>query len=1107
VSDPAGAGTGVFCLLGPVRLELPGRQIDLGPGKQRCLLTCLLLTPGQAVPVEALVDRIWSDRPPRQARNVLATYVTRLRRAVASAGPARTPATFTYTSGGYLADCDPRQVDLHRLRRLVRQARSAEDPQWAADRLHEVLASWQPVALAGVPGDWVARVRGDLHRERLGVLAEWAAVALRSGHASAVIDDLREPVGQYPDSEELVAPLMLALARSGRSADALGHYARLRQALAEHIGAEPSPRLRDLHIKILRESPDTTTVTAPAARIRAAAPGPKDGPKDGVPAQLPMDVVGFTGRAGHLTELDQLLAGTDQRQPGTVLISAIGGCAGVGKTALAVHWAHHVVDHFPGGQLYVDLRGHSTAAPMRPIDALAHLLYALGLPADQIPVDPDLAAGRYRTMLAGTRTLVLLDNAHTAEQVRPLLPGAPGCLVLVTSRDRLSGLTAREGARRMVLDTLTPDEAYALLSSALGAERVAQEPDATRALAQLCGGLPLALRIAAAHLIDHPQRPIAHQVAELDQGDRLSVLQIPGDPQTAVRATFDLSYRRLPLPARRLFRLLGLIPGPDLTVSAAAALTGEPPDAAAVLLDRLSEAHLVARPAPGRYALHDLLRDYAAECAAGEESATCRIAAVRRLLDWYLHTADAAARLLYPHMLRLDIPPSAPGLPAARFDDHAAALAWLTAERANLVAAVQHATSHGPHPAAWLLADTLRGYFWQCRQTVDWLRVAGDGVAAAAADGDGMAEAALRHSLGMAYHCQIRQADAIEQYTMAAELAQRAGWLAGQAGIAGNLGLVYHDMGNLPLAAESYRQALALYRRTGWLPGQGVALGNLGAVHRQLGQLSQAAAHHCEALDLYRRTGSRGGEADALANLGCVHHALGRLDQALAQFTEAVSLQQQVGSRYGEAETLSDLAALHRDASRHAQAQATAHAALDLAREIGQGRTQANALTVLGTIHLGLGHTGEAAGYHLDALRMARSARARYRETEALIGLADAYCQQGRHAEATRRATDALALAHQAGYRVLEGQARTSLATVHLAIGRADLASAQAGRALIIYRGTGHRIGEAITLATLAQVASRAADPDTAEAYWREACLILAGSGADVALAGRCPKP
>jgi len=803
-------------------------------------------------------------------------------------------------------------------------------------------------------------------------------------------------------------------------------------------------------------------------------------------SQLPMDVAGFTGRAGSLAQLDGLLPADAAAEPATVVISAIAGTAGVGKTALAVHWAHRVSARFSDGQLYVNLHGYGPGPPRSPLAALAQLLGGLGVAADSVPVEVEQAAGMYRSLLAGRRMLVVLDNARSAEQVRPLLPGSPTCLVLVTSRDGLAGLVATNGAHQLTLDVLTPAEAVNLLERLLGEERVAAEPQAAVELAEVCGFLPLALRIAAANLANLPRaptQPIAGYVAWLRHGDRLAELAVDGDPRAAVRPAFEHSYVTLAAEARRMFRLLGLAPGPDISPDAAGALASGTPDEAARLLERLADAHLVEVRAAGRFGLHDLLRRYAQERSQQEEGEPEREAATDRLLGWYLQAADSAARLLYPEKVRLPVPQPAAGLPAVGFEEQREALAWLDAERGNLVAAVQDAAKHGQRPLAWLLADALRGWFWHSRHMVDWLAVANAALAAAEGEGDPQAQAAAHRNLGMALQCMGDYAQAAEHYSSALALARQAGWVEGEAASLGDFGQRCRELGQLEQAAGHLTQALALWREIGSRDGEAVALANLGMVTRELGRLEQAASRLTHALALYREAGSRGGQAAALGTLGEVYRDLGQLDQAHEHLTEALALARDLANRHSEADVLNAVAAVHRDAGRSQQALELAQAALALAREIGNPRPQADARNILGTIQLHLGRHQQATEHHRQALDLALKTNARYPQTEALLGLAASYQHHGRSHQAVQCAAQALTLAREAGYRMLEGQAHTALAAAHLAHGDGDQAVEHARRALEIQRQTCHRLGQARTLATLAQ------------AHWQQALVLFTEIG------------
>jgi tetratricopeptide (TPR) repeat protein/transcriptional regulator with XRE-family HTH domain len=814
-----------------------------------------------------------------------------------------------------------------------------------------------------------------------------------------------------------------------------------------------------------------------------------------MPAQLPPDLPGFTGRDTHLRLLDDLLPGVDDKAGGSVVLSTIAGAPGVGKTALAVRWGHRVRRSFPDGQLYVNLRGYASIPPLRPIDALVGFLSALGTPMEQIPVDLDRAAALYRSLVADKRVLVVLDNARDAEQVRPLLPASTGCLVLVTSRDRLSGLIARDGARRIDLDVLSAHEGRLLLSAVLGADRVAAEPTATAALAEACCWLPLALRIAAANLNDHPNRRLSGYVAELRGGNRLAALAIDGDEQAAVRAAFDLSYAALPPPARQLFRLLGLVPGLDVTVDSAAALAALTAERAAELLDRLASVHLLTEHAPGRYTFHDLLRRYAADRAATEEGDERRIDAVRRLYAFDLHTVYAAVDVLKPGGLRLphDAPPK--GVEPSRFADRDEVIAWLDAERSNLVAAVTVAAEHGPRREAYLLADALRGYFWARALVVDWLAVANAGLIAAVAEGDQRAQASAELSLG---DCRARfgeYREAIAHGTRALALARRTGWQEAEAAALNNLGIAYSRAGRLPAASRHFSRALAVKRRTGSVSAQASSLVNLGTVFCEMGQLERAADHAMEAALIYRESGSSQGECFALGNLGAAYLAQGRLADAKAQLDRAVRLSREFSNPDSETETIRLLADVHAHAGNLDLALELANTALEIAQGIDDRQFEPHAWNVLGDIARRRSRPAVAVEHHRRALQLGRQNEIRFAQVIAEIGTAYAAVDLGQLDLACARSADALIQARDARYRLLEGRAMTALATVHLAARDIDAAMRWAHAAIAVHRETGHRPGEADTLLVLGHALHQTGDLTLGREQWQEAVTLYSSIG------------
>ncbi len=815
-----------------------------------------------------------------------------------------------------------------------------------------------------------------------------------------------------------------------------------------------------------------------------------------VPAQLPAVVAAFTGRSRQLEELDAaLLAHDDEQAPGAA-VTVITGSAGVGKTALAVRWAHRVRDQFPDGQLFADLRGYAFQEQARPVEVLAAFLRALGIPGERVPVDVEEAAGLYRTLLASRRVLVVLDNANGALQVRPLLPGSLGCRVLITSRDSMSGLVAREGAHRMSVDVLPPDEAHLLLARTIGDERVGAEPEAAGELARLCARLPLALRIAAAHLSGRPEQAISGWLPRLRVGDLLVELAVAGDPNAAVATAFDCSYAVLDADAKRLFRLLGRAPGPDFTGQAAAALTGLPTGQAQQLLVRLAAAHLVEPRAAGRFGFHDLLRLYARQRAAREDPEREWQEAILRLLSWYLHTADTADRLMYPQMLRLPVPQADPGCPAAGFSDRAEALSWLDAERPNLIAAIQHAAADGPRPTAWLLADVLRNYFWASRHMVDWLATASGAVSAAQADGDLLGQAAAQRCLGLALYFAGDHARALEHHTSALAMARGEGWMEGEAAALSALAMVQADVGQLLQASDYYSQALALHRQLDSAAGQAVTLINLGEVCLWMGWPERCLDHVTQGLALHRQADAQGGKSAALQNIGMACHHLGRLREAESTLMQSLDLARKEGNRYFEPYTLAYLAAVHRDTARLGSSLALAETALALARQNTDPRAEAEALNTLGSIHLCLDDPQRAMEHHLAVLEHIRQNSARYVEAEALLGLAASCHHHGQHAQAMQHAQHARALACEGSFRILEGRARAIQAAVDLDLDHQEEMAMHAKQALAIFVERGHRLGHAHALVTLGHSFHNTGDTTGARSCWEEALALLSDMGA-----------
>jgi DNA-binding SARP family transcriptional activator/Tfp pilus assembly protein PilF len=934
-----------FSLLGPLSVERDGYPIPIPVGRQRALLAALLLNRGRVVPANQLIEALWGSDPPPSARPSLHNYVKRLRKALGDTAHSR----IQTHPGGYAISAAADELDLSRFEALLRAARSAQQAgQWdeAAARSHAALSLWRGEPLADVESEVLAqREIPWLAELRLQALEIRLEADLHLGAQVDVIPELQRLVGGHPLREQLHALLMLALFQAGRQGEALAAYREARQLLIDELGTEPGPGLREMQRRIL---------SADAAPV-APRPAPTNNAESAGPSTLPAAVRHFSGRDEELAVLDELAESAAALAPGMAVISAIDGTAGVGKTALAVHWAHQATARFPDGQLYVNLRGYDPDRPMSPADALAGFLRTLGVAGPQIPADAEERAAHYRSLLAGRKILILLDNAGSAEQVRPLLPAAAGCVTVVTSRDSLAGLVAREGARRIDLDLLSLGQAAELLNTLIG-ERAAAEPDAIRTLAAQCSRLPLALRIAAERAAARPGADLLGLIAELtDERRRLDLLDAGGDPRTALRAVFSWSYRQLDPVSARCFRLFGLPSGPDLDSYATAALIGVPLDQARDLLGLLARANLLQATQPGRYSLHDLLRVYSRELAGTQDSRDDQTAALTRLFDYYLYTAANAADVLFPAEQSRRPRVDKPATPIPPIVSNAAARAWLDAERSCLVSAAEHAALHGWPGHATRMAITLYRYLDGGAHYSDALAVHTHARDAARSVGDGAAEAQALNHLGAVEVRQSRYQHAAGHLQEALLLFRAASDRAGEARALANLGFIDFQQSRYPEAVGHLEQSLALHHTNGDQAGEARALANLGLIMIRQSRYEQASGYLQRALSLFGRRGDRRDEALTLANLGEIDLRQGCYEQAIGRLEQSLAVCRQVGDRQLEADALNGLGEAFLAAGRPVDARTRHAAALDSAGQIGNAYEQARA-------HNGLAHSYDASG-------------------------------------------------------------------------------------------------------------------------------------------------
>jgi DNA-binding SARP family transcriptional activator/tetratricopeptide (TPR) repeat protein len=1072
-----------FGLLGPLLVfgDEGGQSApsQLGP-RLRVLLAALLLRANEPVSVDALAEVVWDGAPPPGSAVTLRSHVMRLRNALGPDAQTR----LVSRDPGYLIHVDESELDVLRFEALCHEAGAAlRRNTWteAATVAAAALDLWRGTPLVDIPSQTLTEIwRPRLENLRLQACDGRIEAELNLGNHERLIPELQERVAEYPLREKPHAQLMLALARCGRQAEALTVYRDVRTVLVGELGVEPGPELRELHAAIL------------AGDAGSLAPRPEPPPRTDprpAPRQLPAAAGHFTGRSAEL-ELLSALSSQTGAGGGTVTISAIDGMAGIGKTALAVHAAHRFAERFPDGQLFIDLHGYTRGyRPRSAGEALDWFLRALGVPPQQIPQDLEERAAVYRNRLSDTRTLILLDNASSEAQVRPLLPAAPGCLVLVTSRRRLKGL---DDARVVSLDVLPAEDAVELLRVMVGDRRMAPDDPAVQELAALCGRLPLALRIAAALLRHRPAWTVDHLVRLLrDQSHRVTALT---DGEHELATVFDLSYQGLTEPQQRLFRLLGLVPGPDIDAYAAAALIDSDLRSAERLLEDLVDHNLLIDDEPGRYRPHDLVRLYA-RAMTEKESADERDAAIDRLLDYYSDTARAADRFLARRTpgsaVVVRYPPRDRPDPATLEE----ASAWMRAELPNLIAAVDlsagradalHAValpvtmhgylrSHGPWPQALRLhtsaAEVARRQSDPLGEataltdlaTVRWLgddydgaiEAAGRALDLARASGNELCEANALTELGTVRWLLDDYKQAVDALGQAIDLYERIGDQRGNARALAEVGTVRRLTGDYAGSIQALERSLQLTTEVGDRQGQAIALFGLGSVRHITGDYAGVVEAQERALELFRELGSLLGQRGALSGLGHVRRVIGDYTGSVEAHSLALEISQELGDRQGQAIGLLGLGKVQQLAGDHREAIRTLQQALELFQELESKQGEANAINDLGSVWLVTGDYKDAVRAHQQALELFRQVGDPQGEAEALNRWGSVLLATGDPDQARSRYTEALRLAREIASPVDEADALEGLGECLVQEGRPESGAAQLSQALAICRRLG----------------------------------------------------
>ncbi|MET7952185.1 BTAD domain-containing putative transcriptional regulator [Micromonospora sp. NPDC005324] len=939
-------------------IELNGEPLPVLGGKLRVLLASLLLRPNRHTSVAHLADRMWDGESPQMPRRVVQTNIVRLRQALLPHNLIKT------VPAGYVLRVEPDQLDLLQFESLFHSASEANDLETEWSLLRDALGLWRGPVCEDVASESLRRVdAAPIAERRLAALDRRIEIDLMLGRDHQVVPELGHLTTAYPFRERFWVQLMAALYRSGRQAEALESYRIVYRLLADELGTDPGPELREMYQAILNGHHDHRLLK-PVGQATIGVDGPADISSTGFdrehqasgsasvdrsrfpggtlePRELPPTISHFVGRHDEIARLDKILAVAAEAADSAPTIAIIDGPAGLGKTALAVRWCTMAAEAFPGGQLYVNLQGFGTLAPVGPLQALTMMLRSLGTPQAEIPHDVASCSNLFRSRTASRRVLVLLDNARSSEQTRALLPGA-GCLAVITSRNQLRGLVASEAAERISVARLEMADSLRVLASLAGQARIDAEGTEGRRLSMLCDNSPLALRIIGERVARLPSVKLAQVVDELSSVQRpLDVFSTNDGEIGDMRSVLSWSYNALDPEAARVFRLVGMVyPGADLSLPAAAALCDLTVDDAQRHLDRLVANHLVEQHSFDRYRLHDLVRAYAVEQAGRHDSAADREDAALRLLTWFERSLHNADQIFAPNRFRAAPSQSASPLCPMRFDDHRAAFQWCETEYLTLTGLPAWAHRIGANELAGRVAYLLGSFLAYYKRWSDLIVCHTVAITAAQAIADRGLEGHLLNALGNCYAEMCDAPQARLTYDQAIATFGSCGDELGEAKVMGNLAMLANEEKDYDRAERLSSEALRLSTKTGYDRGRAASLDNMGEIHLMRGQTEEAVDCWRQALDINRRGGDAITQVTNLTNLGRAYEKLGEYDRSVEHHSDGLAIARELRSERGAATALLHLGATFRTMGRHADAAECCYEAFETLTRLGDPRAQ-----------------------------------------------------------------------------------------------------------------------------------------------------------------------